>query len=118
MIERLLMNNPDFDATGKGAIGFDKTLNLNLSLTVSEALSKEIAVSSPVVKAMMVKNRLTVPMVITGTTQTPRYALDTTALGTRVQEQVKRTLDELLKGQGGEDLIRQGEETIKKLFEQ
>ena len=118
MIERLLVNSPDFDATGKGAIGFDKTLNLNLSVILSEALSKEIAVSSPVGKAMMLRGRLSVPMIITGTTQAPRYALDTNALGSKIQEQVKEKLGELLKNQGGEDLIRQGEQTLKKLFEQ
>ncbi|HEY3196471.1 MAG TPA: AsmA family protein [Nitrospirales bacterium] len=118
VIERLIANSPDFDATGKGAIGFDKTLNLNLSLILSEALSKEISGFSPVGKAMTVRGRLSVPMIITGTTQAPRYALDTKALGSKVQEQVKEKLGELLKGQDGEDLLRQGEQTLKKLFGQ
>jgi AsmA protein len=118
VIERLIANSPDFDATGKGAIGFDKTLNLNLAVILSEALSKEIAGSAPVGKAMMVRGRLSVPMIITGTTQAPQYALDTKALGSKVQEQVKEKLGELLKGQSGEEILREGEQTLKKLFGQ
>jgi AsmA protein len=89
-----------------------------VSLILSEALSKDIARSSPVGKAMMTRGRLAVPMVITGTTQAPTYALDTTALGRNVQVQVKEKLGELLKDQKGQDIIRQGEETLKKLFGQ
>ena len=66
---------------------------------------------------MMLRGRLSVPMIITGTTQAPQYALDAKALGSKIQEQVKEKLGELLKDQGGEDLIRQGEQTLKKLLE-
>ena len=118
MIKRLIANSPDFDVTGNGAIGFDKTLNLNLSVRLSEALSKSILGFSPIAKAMTARGRLSIPMVITGTIRAPQYALDTKALGTTVQEQVQEKLGELLKGQGGEDIIRQGEKTLKKLLEQ
>jgi len=118
IIKRLIGNSPDFDVAGTGTIGFDKTLNMNLSVTLSEALSKSIVGSAPVAKAMMARGRLSVPMVISGTTQDPQYALDTIALGRNVQEQVTEILGDVLKGQGGEDLLRQGEKTLKKLLEQ
>jgi AsmA protein len=118
IIKHLIGNSPEFDVKGTGTIGFDKTLNVNLSVTLSEALSKSIVGSSPVAKAMMARGRLSVPMVISGTTQAPRYALDTMALGRKVQEQVTEILGEVLKGQSGEDILRQGEKTFKKLFAQ
>ena len=118
IIKHLIGNSPEFDVTGSGTIGFDKTLNVNLSVMLSEALSKSIVGSSPVAKAMMARGRLSVPMVISGTTQAPRYALDTMALGRKVQEQVTEILGEVLKGQSGEDILRQGEKTFKKLFGQ
>ena len=118
IIKHLIGNSPEFDVTGTGTIGFDKTLNVNLSVTLSEALSKSIVGSSPVAKAMMARGRLSVPMVISGTAQAPRYALDTMALGRKVQEQVTEILGDVLKGQGGEDILRQGEKTLKKLLEQ
>jgi len=118
VIKHLIGNSPDFDVAGSGTIGFDKTLNAHLSVTLSEALTKSIVGSSPVAKAMMTQGRLAVPMVITGTTQAPQYALDTRALGRKVQEQVTEFLGDVLTGQGGEDIVRQGEKTLKKLLEQ
>jgi AsmA protein len=117
-ITRLVARSPDFDATSTGQIGFDKTLRLNVSLLLSEALSKVIAGTSPIAKALLTQGRLSVPMVITGTTQAPQYALDTKVLGTRIQQEVKEKIGDLLKGQQGDDLIRQGEDTLKKLFGQ
>ncbi|OLB70581.1 MAG: hypothetical protein AUH96_05560 [Nitrospirae bacterium 13_2_20CM_2_61_4] len=116
IVKRLIGNSPDFDVAGAGIIGFDKTLNVNVSVTLSEALSKSIVGSSPVAKALMARGRLSVPMVISGTTQVPQYALDTRAFGREVQEQVTDILGEVLKGQGSEDILRQGEKTFKKLF--
>jgi AsmA protein len=118
LIKHLIGNSPDFDVAGNGTIGFDKTLNAHLYVTLSEALTQSIVGSSPVAKAMMTRGRLAVPMVITGTTQAPQYALDTRALGRKVQEQVTEILGEVLKGQSGEDILRQGEKTLKKLLEQ
>jgi AsmA protein len=117
-VDRLIARSPDFDATSTGYIGFDKTLRLNVSLLLSEALSKAIAGSSPIAKALLTHGRLPVPMVITGSAEAPRYALDTKALGSKVQEQVKEKLGELLKGPDGEDVIRRGEEALKKFFGQ
>ncbi len=117
-VDRLIARSPDFDATGTGEIGFDKTLKLNVSLLLSEALSKAIAGSSPIAKALMSHGRLSVPLVITGSTQAPRYALDTKVLGTKLQQEIKEKIGDVLKGQQGEDLIRRGEEALKKFFGQ
>jgi len=117
-VERLLMDSHDFQATGTGTIGFDKTLNLKANLNLSEALSAKIAGSSPYAKMAMTGGRITVPMVITGPTQSLAYGLDTKALGAKAQdivkEQAKEKLGEILKGKGvpsgdadkGKDLLK------------
>lgn len=122
-VERLLMDSHDFQATAAGTVGFDQTLNLKANLNLSEALSKRIAGVSPVARFAAKGGRMTVPLLITGTAQAPSYALDTKAMGTRVQEQVqeraKEKLDELLKGKGAPPGgLEKGEDALKKLFGQ
>jgi AsmA protein len=122
-IERLLMDSHDFQATANGTLGFDKTLNLKVTLNLSEALSNSIAGKSPTANFAMAGGRLSVPMVITGTTQAPSYSLDTKAVAAKAQEQVKEQvkekLGELLKGKGapsgGAD---KGKDILKGLFGQ
>jgi AsmA protein len=115
-VERLLMDSRDFQAVGNGTVGFDKRLNMHVTLNLSEALSKSLGGSSPLVKSTMTKGRISIPMIITGNTQAPAFALDSKAIGSKVGEQVKERLGEALKGKEGEDVIKKGEETLKKLF--
>ena len=122
-VERLLMNSHDFQATANGTVGFDQTLNLKANLNLSEALTKSIAGVSPVARFAAKGGRMTVPLLITGTAQAPSYALDTKAIGTRVQEQVKEQakekLGEVLKGKGAPPGgLEKGEDALKKLFGQ
>ena len=117
-VDRLIAKSPDFDASSTGLIGFDGTLKMNVSLLLSEALSNVIADSSPIAKALVTRGRLAIPMMITGSTRAPRYALDTKILSTKIQQEVKERIGDLLKGQKGEDLIRRGEDTLKKFFGQ
>ena len=117
-VESLKMESPDFQATGNGTVSFDKSLNMKVTLSLSESLSKELSGISPFAKVALTRGRISIPMLITGTTQAPSYALDTTALGRNVEIQVKEKLGELLKDQQGQDLIRQGEEALKKLLQQ
>jgi AsmA protein len=115
-IDRFKLLSPEFEATGKGTIGFDKVLNLKVMVSVSETLSKTVTAAGPFGKALLTRGRLSVPMVITGTTQAPTYALDTAALGAKAQEQLKGKLGEALKEKGADKLIQEGEETLKQLF--
>jgi hypothetical protein len=61
---------------------------------------------------------MTVPMLITGTAQSPVYALDTKALTGKVQEQVKEqvrgAVDDLLKGKKPD--LEKGKAALKNLF--
>jgi AsmA protein len=121
-VERLLMDSHDFQATATGTVGFDKVLNLKVNLNLTEAISQSIAGSSPMAKMARTGGRISVPMVITGTAQAPSYALDTKAVGSKAQEQIKEQVKErageLLKGKGGAGAIEKGQDTLKKLFGQ
>ncbi len=120
-VQRLLMDSHDFQATGGGTIGFDQTLNLTVNLNLSQDLSQKIARSSPAAKLAMKEGRLSLPLMITGTTQAPSYGLDMKGLTGKVQEQVQKKVEEavggLLKGtMKPEDLKQQGQDLIKELL--
>ncbi len=120
-VQRLLMDSHDFQATGGGTIGFDQTLNLTVNLNLSQDLSQKIARSSPAAKLAMEEGRLSLPLMITGTTQAPSYGLDMKSLTGRVQEQAQKKVEEavggLLKGATKpEDLKQQGRDLLKGLL--
>ena len=120
-VQRLLMDSHDFQATGGGTIGFDQTLNLTINLNLSQDISQKIARSSPVAKLSMKDGRISLPLVITGTTQAPSYGLDMKGLTGKVQEQVQKKVEEavdgLLKGTTKpEDLTQQAQDLLKGLL--
>jgi AsmA protein len=120
-VQRLLMDSHDFQATGGGTIGFDQRLNLAVNLNLSQDVSQKIAAASPVVKIALKDGRLSLPLTITGTAQAPSYGVDVKGLSGKVQEQVKKKVEEavggLLKGTTKpEDLQKEGKELLKGLF--
>lgn len=120
-VQRLLMDSHDFQATGGGTIGFDQRLNLAVNLNLSQEVSQKIAAASSVVKFAMKDGRLSLPLTIAGTTQVPSYGVDVKGLTGKVQEQVKKKLEDavdgLLKGTTNpEDLQKEGKELLKGLF--
>ena len=120
-VQRLLMDSHDFQATGEGTVGFDQTLNLKVTLNLSQVLSQKLAGSSPAARLAMAGGRLNVPLLITGTVQAPSYGLDSKALTGRVQEQVKEKVKEaigdLLKGSTKpDDLKQKGQDLLKGLL--
>jgi AsmA protein len=69
----------------------------------------------------MTNGRLSLPLVITGSTQAPSYGLDTKMFAGKVQEQVKDqvkgAVGDLLKGSAKpEDFKKQGKDLLKGLF--
>ena len=120
-VQRLLMDSHDFQATGGGTVGFDQKLNLIVNLNLSQDVSQKISAASPVVKIAMKEGRLSLPLTITGTAQAPSYGVDVKGLTGKVQEQVKKKVEEavggLLKGTTKpEDLKKEGQELLKGLF--
>jgi AsmA protein len=120
-VQRLLMDSHDFQATGNGTIGFDQTLNLKVTLNLSQALSQKLTGSSPAARLALSEGRLNVPLLITGTVQAPSYGLDSKALTARVQQQVKEkvkgALGDLLKGSTKPgDLNQKGKDLLKGLL--
>jgi AsmA protein len=122
-VQRLLMDSHDFQATGEGTVGFDQTLNLKVKLSLSQALSQKITVSSPAARLALAGGRVNVPLLITGTVQAPLYGLDSKALTGRVQgqvkEKVKEALGDLFKGSTKPDNLKQkGQDLLKGLLRQ
>ena len=120
-LQNLLMDSHDFQATGGGTIGFDQQLNLLVNLNLSQEVSQKLSGASPVVKIAMKEGRLSLPLAITGTAQAPSYGVDVKGLTGKVQEQVKKKVEEtvggLLKGTTKpEDLKREGQELLKGFF--
>ncbi|HET6674735.1 MAG TPA: AsmA family protein [Nitrospiraceae bacterium] len=120
-IQRLLMDSHDFQATGKGTVGFDQTLHLRLNMNLSQSISQRIAAASPIAKVALSGGRLSLPLIITGTVQAPSYRLDTEMLAGKVQDQakqkVRKALDDVLKGKTKpEDLRQEGKSLLKDLL--
>jgi AsmA protein len=120
-VKNLLMDSHDFRATGGGTIGFDQQLNLIVNLNLSQEVSQKLAGASPVVKIALKDGRLSLPLAITGTAQAPTYGVDLKGLTGKMQEQVKKKVEDavggLLKGTTKpEDLKREGQELLKGLF--
>ncbi|NGZ09772.1 MAG: AsmA family protein [Nitrospira sp. LK70] len=120
-VQRLLMDSHDFQATGGGTIGFDQRLNLLVNLNLSQEMSQKLAGASPIVKLAMKDGRVSLPLMITGTAQAPSYDVHLKSIGGKVQEQVKKKVEEavggLFKGTTKpEDLKKEGKELLKGLF--
>ena len=120
-VQRLLMDSHDFQATGSGTIGLDQSLDMKLNLNLSQALSQKIAAGSPIARVALTGGRLSLPLLITGSTQAPSYGLDTKMFAGKVKEQVKEkvkgAVGDLLKGTAKpEDLKQQGKDLLKGLF--
>jgi len=120
-VQRLLIDSHDFQATGRGTIGFDQSLHLAVTLNLSQALSQKIIGLSPVGRLAFSEGRVNVPLLITGTVQAPSYGLDSNALTGRVQKQVRENVNEaigdLLKGATKpDDLKQKGQDLLKGLL--
>lgn len=120
-VQRLLVDSHDFQATGRGTIGFDQSLHLAVTLNLSQALSQKIIGLSPVGRLAFSEGRVNVPLLITGTVQAPSYGLDSNALTGKVQEQVrgkvKEVIGDLLKGSTKpDDLKQKGQDLLKGLL--
>jgi len=117
-IQRLVADSHDYQTTATGTLGFDKTLNLKANLNLSDTLSQKIASLSPAARLVFTKGRMTIPLLISGTAQSPSFSLDTKAIGGRVQEQVKEkateAIGDALKGKTSpRDLKQKGEGLLK-----
>jgi AsmA protein len=120
-VQRLLIDSHDFQATGRGTIGFDQSLHLAVMLNLSQALSQKIVGLSPVGRLAFSEGRVNMPLLITGTVQAPSYGLDSNALTGRVQKQVRENVNEaigdLLKGATKpDDLKQKGQNLLKGLL--
>jgi AsmA protein len=120
-VQRLLIDSHDFQATGNGTIGLDQSVHLRVNMNLSPSLSRRIATASPIAQVALSEGRLSVPLLISGTIQSPSYALDTKMFAGKVQNQAKRkakeAVEDLLEGRTNpEELRQQGKSLLKDLL--
>ena len=119
-VERLALESQDVQGAANGTIGFDHAMNLKATLSLSEAISKQIIRTAPAAKLATAGDRITVPMIVTGTIESPSYALDTKAVAGAIQERVKEeardVMSDVLKGEPLD--VEKGKKALKRLFGQ
>jgi AsmA protein len=120
-VQRLLIDSHDFQATGNGTIGLDQSVHLRVNMNLSPSLSRRIATASPIAQVALSEGRLSVPLLIGGTLQSPSYGLDTKTFAGKVQDQAKRkakeAVEDLLEGKTNpEELRQQGKSLLKDLL--
>lgn len=121
VVQKFDMVSRDFQATGRGTVRFDQTLDLVLDLHLSQPLTQKLVGASSVAKLAMKDGRLTLPLQIGGTVQRPSYTLNTKGLTRKVQEQAQEKARETIKGllEGTttpRDFKEQGKDLLKGLL--
>jgi AsmA protein len=117
-VERLALDSQDVQGNANGTIGFDHAVHLKATLTLSEAISKQIKRNAPAVKLVTAGDRVMVPMIVTGTIESPSYGLDAKAVAGAIQERVKEevrdVVSDVLKGEPLD--LEKGKKALRKLF--
>jgi AsmA protein len=117
-VERLALDSHDVQGNANGTIGFDHAVHLKATLTLSEAISKQIKRNAPAVKLVTAGDRVMVPMIVTGTIESPSYGLDAKAVAGAIQERVKEevrdVVSDVLKGEPLD--LEKGKKALRKLF--
>ena len=94
----LRLDSADLDINGKGSIGLDQSLGMDVGVVLSEAVSADMVTKTPKLKTLAnAKGELALDLRVGGTLQKPSIGLDSKML--------KRAAEESLKKKGG-DLLR------------
>ena len=92
------LDSADLDINGKGSIGLDQSLGMDVGVVLSEAVSADMVTKTPKLKTLAnAKGELALDLRVGGTLQKPSIGLDSKML--------KRAAEESLKKKGG-DLLR------------
>ncbi len=106
----LKLTSSDFALVGDGWFGFDKTLDLNTTLTLSQKLSNDLIAEVPAARFLLNANgRFEVPLKLTGAVMKPAVAVDTNAISARLQQGLVQ--------QGKQDLNKKATDTVKDLLQ-
>jgi hypothetical protein len=107
-----VMDDPAFSAGP-----FASLASVELGVKLKPLLSKRLAGRAPLTRLVMTRDRITLPIIISGTTRSPAYTLDMKAVDAKDGEQVKQTVAELLKGQQSlEELLQKAQEALEQFF--
>ncbi|HEX5385762.1 MAG TPA: AsmA-like C-terminal region-containing protein [Gemmatimonadales bacterium] len=90
----LLMKAGDLAMTGKGVLGFDRTLDFRLNAGFSAAKSAELASKVGALRQMENgRGEISVPVTVTGTTTAPKTSVDVGSMAkAKAKEEVKKGL--------------------------
>ena len=106
----LKLASNDFSMVGDGYFSFDKTLNLNTTLTLSQKLSNDLVAEIPAAKFLLNANgRFEVPLKLTGAIMKPAVGVDTNAMQARLQQGMVQ--------QGRQEVQKKATDTVKGLLE-
>ena len=94
----LALRAGELSLTGKGTMSFDQHLNLQLTATVSPALSKELAQRVGLLQQLSNdRGQITFPVTVTGSTTAPRTSVDLGSLAKKeLQGKVEKGILDLL----------------------
>lgn len=94
----LRLDSADLDINGKGSIGLDQSLGMDVGVVLSEAVSADMVAKTPKLKTLAnAKGELALDLRVGGTLQKPSIGLDSKML--------KRAAEDTLKKKGG-DILR------------
>jgi AsmA protein len=106
--EDLALHSPDLDLEGKGWVGLDATLDLDVAARFSEAATSGMVAKNARLGSLTEADRLAVYFSLQGDLASPRFRINTQAQGRQVRERAKEKLrdsltDRLLKRLGQPD---------------
>jgi len=114
----------DFLATSKkadwkldGSIGLlDQSLDYSLNILLSPEVSSQVNILGEQTKLLMdEQGRLLIPLKISGLASSPKFAIDLSLVGQKLQNQLKQNLQEK-KSEVKEDLQKKAKEALEGLF--
>ncbi|HEU4928651.1 MAG TPA: AsmA-like C-terminal region-containing protein, partial [Candidatus Krumholzibacteria bacterium] len=106
----LKLASNDFSMVGDGWFSFDKTLDLNTTLTLSQKLTNDLVAEVPAAKFLLNSNgRFEVPLKLTGAIMKPAVGVDSNALQARLQQGMVQ--------QGRQEVQKKATDTVKGLLE-
>jgi uncharacterized protein involved in outer membrane biogenesis len=94
----LRLDSPDLGINGKGSVGLDQTIAMNVGVVLSQAVSADMAQKTEKLKGFMnAKGELALDLTVGGTIQKPSIGLDPKMLKRAAEEVLKKKGSDLLK---------------------
>ncbi|HDL52798.1 MAG TPA: AsmA family protein, partial [Proteobacteria bacterium] len=112
---RLGISTKGWSMKGSGAVGLDQSLALSTNITLSEPTASKIPENSPRLFPRNSRGLTIIPLKVSGTVTSPRFALDTGTMKAAAREQAKQKVQKKVEGRK-EELKEKLREKLKNLF--